>query len=77
MNWITIGVGVAAFLYGVYTLIMRLKAPEKFGKLEPMKQFWGEKAGPVVHFIGYTLVPMIAGIVFVVAGMKGLALFGN
>jgi hypothetical protein len=77
MNWITIGVGVAAFLYGVYTLIMRVKAPEKFGKLEAMKKFWGEKSGLVVHFVGYTLIPMIVGISFVIAGIKGVTLFGN
>lgn len=77
MNWITIGVGVAALLYGVYTLIMRFKAPEKFGKLEVMRRFWGEKAGLVIHFVGYTLVPMIVGILLVIAGIKGAALFGN
>lgn len=77
MNWITIGVGVAAFLYGVYTLIMRFRAPETFGKLEAMKKFWGEKPGLVVHIVGYTLVPMIVGISLVIAGINGVALFGN
>ena len=77
MNWITIGVGIAAILYGVYTLIMRVKAPEKFGKLEAMKKFWGERAGLVVHIVGYTLLPILAGILFVIAGIRGVALFGN
>lgn len=77
MNWITIVVGLAAFLYGVYTLITRIKAPEKFGKLEAMKKFWGERVGLAVHFVGYTLVPLSVGISFVIAGIKGIPLFGN
>ncbi len=50
---------------------------QRIGKLEAMKKFWGEKAGLAVHVIGYTLVPMIVGISFVIAGIKGVALFGN
>ncbi len=77
MNWITIGIGIGAILYGMYTLVLRVKVPEKFGKLEAMKKAWGEKAGLAIHFVGYTVAPAAVGISLVLAGMNGVALFGN
>lgn len=76
MNYLTVGIGIAAIAYGIYTAVARVRTPEKFHKLEPMKKFWGEKAGLAVHFMGYTLIPIIAGTVFVIIGSKGQSLFG-
>lgn len=76
MNWLTILIGVAAVLFGIYTLVVRAKAPEKFSKLEAMKQAWGEKGGLFLHIAGYTLAPIFVGISFILAGIQGVALFG-
>ena len=75
MNPVSIVVGAAAFLYGIYTLITRIKTPEKFGKLEAMKKAYGKTAGNAIHFVSYTLVPMAVGITFIVLGILGISIF--
>ena len=75
MNYITAGIGTLAFVYGVFSIFIRMKNPSKFAKLEAMKKLWGEKAGTAVHIIGYTIVPIIVGIVFIVSGLQGKAIF--
>jgi len=75
VNPVTVLVGVAAIGYGVYTAWARRTRPEQFRKLEPMKKLWGEKAGPIVHIVGYTVAPIVIGIVLVVRGLQGAGLF--
>jgi len=77
MNYTTLTIGLFALLFGIYTLVLRTKKPEKFGKLNVMKEKYGEKAGVAIHTISYTVIPIIAGILFIVIGLKGGALFGN
>jgi len=40
-------------------MIMRIKVPDKFGKLEARKKTCGEKTGFAIHFVGYSVIPMI------------------
>jgi hypothetical protein len=75
MDPITTLVGVAAIAYGLYTAWARRARPDQFKKLEPMKKFWGEAGGPIVHIIGYTVVPIVVGLVLVLNGMRGVSLF--
>ena len=74
MDPLTIGLGVAAAGYGCYTAYIRQKDPSKFGKLEAMKKFWGEKAGLAIHFFGYTMMPIVFGFALIVAGTRGLSI---
>ena len=62
--------GVAAILYGLYTAFVRARTPEKFAKLDAMKKQWGERAGTVVHTVGYTVVPIVVGVVLVVSALR-------
>lgn len=75
MNPLTVGIGAAAIAYGLFTLVARAKKPEMFAKLEPMKQRWGPRAGVAIHFVGYTLVPIVFGVISVAAGLAGKSLF--
>jgi hypothetical protein len=75
MNYITIALGVFCLGYGIFTAIMRAKSPEKFGKLEAMKNKFGDKAGMAIHVISYTIIPILAGIVFLVCGYFGIGFF--
>ena len=54
---------------------LRLTRPEKLSKLEPMKQRFGAKAGSMIHAVAYSVLPIVAGVVFMVAGVKGESLF--
>lgn len=74
MDPLTIGLGVAAAGYGCYTGYIRKKDPTKFGKLDAMKKFWGDKVGFAMHFVAYTIMPIAFGIVLIVAGSRGLSI---
>jgi len=54
-------IGFFAVAFGLYTLVARQLAPHQFAKLGPMKEKFGDKVGFVVHFLGYTLIPLIVG----------------
>jgi len=76
MDLVTISTGAAISLYGVYTLVMRSKAPEKFGKLAAMKAKYGDSTGTAAHILAYTVLPIVAGIILSFAGLNGLSLLG-
>jgi hypothetical protein len=75
LNLVTIGVGVAALLYGCYSAWVRQVKPERFWKLESMKRVYGPRAGVIVHAILYTIVPVVVGLVLIVKGWRGEAVF--
>ena len=74
MNPMTVGLGALIVAYGCYTAYARVKAPHQFHKLDAMKKFWGESAGLAIHFVGYTVVPIVVGIAMIIAGMSGLSI---
>jgi low temperature requirement protein LtrA len=76
MDLVTISTGAAISLYGVYTLVMRTKAPEKFGKLTAMKAKYGDSTGTAAHILAYTVLPIVAGIILSFAGLNGLSILG-
>jgi len=71
----TIAIGITMILYGTFTLIMREKKPEAFGKIQAMQNRYGEKSGRIIHIIAYSIAPIIMGLVFCVAGLLGRSLF--
>ena len=69
-------IGILALLYGLYTIYLRVRKDSKaWGKLEKMKEVYGEKAGTVIHIISYTIVPIAVGIVGIVAYCVGIKVF--
>lgn len=69
-------IGVLALLYGLYTIYLRVRKDSKaWGKLEKMKEVYGEKAGTVIHIISYTIVPIAVGIVGIVSYCLGIKVF--
>ena len=75
MNYITLAIRLFALVFKTCTLVVRMKNPEKFGKLNAMKEKFGEKTGTAIHTISYTVLPIIVGIVFIVVGFMGVAIF--
>ena len=75
MNYTTLAIGLFVLLFGIFSLFLRVKNPEKFGKLKAMKKKYGERTGIIIHTISYTIIPIIAGIVFIVIGLKGGEIF--
>lgn len=62
MDIANILIGSGAIFFGVYTFYLRQRDPSKFKKLDPMKKFWGEKLGLVIHVVGYSVLPIIFGV---------------
>ncbi len=62
--------GVLAIAYGVYSYIQRKTAPEKIAKLQIMIERNGEKMGHSIHLFGYTILPIVAGILILMAQFR-------
>jgi hypothetical protein len=67
----TILIGLAASLFGASTIILRHSHPHLFKKFGLMKAQFGDTAGYIVHFVAYSAVPLIFGIVMVLNGLNG------
>lgn len=74
MNYTTLAIGLLALLFGICTLFLRVKHPKAFRKLNVMKEKYGEKTGAAIHTISYTVIPIIAGIIFIIIGFMGEAI---
>lgn len=74
MNTTTLVIGVAILLFGVYTTVMRFLQPQKMAKLEALKDLFGDKTGNLIHLGAYSVIPLLAGVIFVIAGVKGISL---
>ena len=61
--------GLAAVAYGLYTAYVRATAPEKFEKLAAMKEQWGDGTGTIVHVVGYTVVPIVVGLMLIASSL--------
>lgn len=63
-------IGVLAIAYGVYSYIQRKTAPEKIEKLQIMIERNGEKMGHSIHMFGYTILPIAAGLLLLLAHFR-------
>lgn len=72
MESLTMGIGVAAVAFGAYTGYLQRENPSKRGKLEPMQKAMGDGLGGIMHFFAYTIIPLVAGVCFLVAGLSGM-----
>ena len=62
--------GVLAIAYGIYSYVQRKTAPENIEKLQTMIERNGEKMGHSIHLVGYTIMPIIAGILLLIAHFR-------
>lgn len=59
--------GIISLLFGLLTIYLRIfKNSKGLGKLEAMKETYGEKLGLAIHIVSYTVVPIVVGIVMIV-----------
>ncbi|MDH3388996.1 MAG: hypothetical protein OEN02_13945 [Gammaproteobacteria bacterium] len=59
--------GVLAIAYGLYCFVQRKIAPEKIEKLQTMIERNGEKMGHSIHLFGYTILPIVTGLLLLYA----------
>ena len=65
-------VGVLAIVYGLYSYVQRKTAPENIEKLQTMIERNGEKMGHSIHLFGYTILPIVAGLMLLYAHYRAL-----
>ena len=63
-------VGVLAIVYGLYSYYQRKTAPENIAKLQESIERNGEKMANTIHLIGYTIMPIIAGLMLLFAAYR-------
>jgi hypothetical protein len=65
-----ISLGVFFLVLGIISLIGRIFNIERlFWKLDKMKASWGDKRGAIIHFIGYTVAPIVVGILLILTNL--------
>jgi p-aminobenzoyl-glutamate transporter AbgT len=64
-------IGALAIAYGIYSYVRRKSAPETIDKLQEMIERNGEKMGHSIHLFGYTIMPIIAGLLLLYAHFRG------
>ena len=63
-------VGVLAIVYGLYSYYRRKTAPQDIDKLQEMIERNGEKMANSIHLVGYTIMPIIAGLMLLFAAYR-------
>jgi hypothetical protein len=51
------------------------KRPQAFSKLQAMKQQWGDTPGMIMHVVAYSILPLVLGVISILAGMRGESMF--
>ncbi len=63
-------IGVLAIIYGLYCFVQRKVAPQNIKKLQSMIERNGEKMGHSIHLFGYTILPIVAGMLLLYAHFR-------
>lgn len=71
MSEINFIIGVLAIIYGIYSYIQRKVAPEKIEKLQALIERNGEKMANSIHMFGYTILPIVAGLLLLFSHFRG------
>ena len=62
--------GVLAIVYGLYSYYQRKTAPENIKKLQENIERNGEKMAHQIHLFGYTILPIVAGLLLLHAHFR-------
>ncbi len=63
-------VGVLAIVYGLYSYYRRKTAPQDIAKLQELIERNGEKMANSIHLFGYTILPIVAGMLMLLAAYR-------
>ena len=61
-DWMVQAFAWFAIVLGIFTLLFRLIKPDFFRKLEMMQKAFGPAAGYLIHFLAYTVMPLVIGV---------------
>ncbi len=75
MNDITVGFGIAAVFFGVYSFYLSGTGNDRCSRLKRLQDRFGATKGSVIHFVSYCVFPIAFGISMIFAGMQCHSLF--
>lgn len=64
-------IGIAAIAYGLYCYSQLKFTPEKIEKLRYLIERNGEKMGNSIYLFGHVILPLVAGILLLLAHFRG------
>lgn len=67
INYLFLIIGFAAIIYGIYTIVIRKRNPEKLVKLTEMKKNMGSKRAIFTHVLFYSVLPILLGLIFILS----------
>ena len=65
MDYFSLTFGILVIAYGIYTLIVRAKNPQRLTKLTAMKEKMGSRRGTIIHTISYSVIPILLGLILI------------
>jgi hypothetical protein len=69
--------GALLLAYGIASIPARIAWPHSSAKLATWRKRLGYRSGTIAHAFFYTAVPLLAGAVFLIAGLRGISLFAR
>lgn len=71
MDYTNLIFGTLALTFGVYMLYLRVSGKIRTSeKLIKMKQLMGDTTGNIVHLVAYTILPLVVGLIMLVAAFS-------
>ena len=69
-------ISILFIVYGLFTIYLRIFKTNKWlGKIDRMKEAYGDKFGTFLHVISYTVLPIVLGVVGIVCHFLGIKFF--
>ena len=69
-------ISILFIVYGLFTIYLRIFKNNKWlGKIDRMKEAYGDKFGTFLHIISYTVLPIVLGVVGIVCHFLGIEIF--
>ena len=69
-------ISILFIVYGLFTIYLRIFKNNKWlGKIDRMKETYGDKFGTFLHVISYTVLPIVLGVVGIVCHFLGIEIF--
>lgn len=62
--------GLGLIIYGLFMQVRRQTGPEKIEKLQVLIESHGEETGRTIHIVGHTVVPLVAGVLLLIAHFR-------
>ena len=68
---IFVGLAILTIGYGIFTTVIRIVKPTMLKKYIYMQKKYGNRIGFIIHFVAYSLLPMLFGVLLIIKQVLG------